>query len=97
MGNDLLKKGKEKLVYLKIVFKGKNSFKNFCVLILYDVGFKLQMDVVDYFCDVVNVFKFLGSLVIKERDVKILEFDVLSCFFGNFFMDVKQWINEWLG
>lgn len=54
------------------------------------------MDVVDYFCDVVNVFKFLGSLEIKQRDVKILEFDVLSFFFGNFFMEVKQWINEWL-
>ena len=97
MGNDPSKKGKEKPVHPKIVSRGKNSSKNLRLLILHDVGFKPQMDAVDHFCDAVNAFKPPGSLVIKERDVKILELDVSSCLSGNSLTDAKQWINEWLG
>lgn len=58
MGNDLLKKvNKEKIVFFKIIYRGRNDIKYICLFVVYE-ELILLVDVIDYFCDVVNVFKF---------------------------------------
>lgn len=95
MGNDTSKKGKEKTAPSRIIPKGRNDIKRIRLLVLHAES-NPPSDVVDHFCDALNAFKPPGSLEIKQRDVKVLKLTGSKSLSESRYVEVKQWISEWL-